>query len=184
MVCALGAAVLAAQASRRARDLVALAAGFASAVVSGAGAAADAAMIGAVAAAAAAIVLFRPRFAILGAFAGGALAGTLSGLFELQGLPVVVSPIAAASLLVIPAWLARTRPGFAPDLLLDEGLLALGVLGLGVAILPGVLDGWHAAANLAAGASRDAATMVPAWTLALLLSSTSLGALYALWSRR
>ena len=45
-------------------------------------------------------------------------------------------------------WLARTRPVFSPETLREEALLIVCTLGLAVAVLPSVLDGWQAAANL------------------------------------
>jgi hypothetical protein len=107
-----------------------------------------------------------------------------TALIEVQGLPSPAATMLAAAVLILSARLTRVRPVFAPDVLRDEGLLAIGVLGLGAALLPGVLDGWHAATNLTAVSEREVAAAVPVWTLALLLTSTSLGALYSLWSRR
>lgn len=185
LLCGLGAVVCAAASARRARDLAGLATGFAAAVaVVSPGRPPDAATAGTLAVLAAAIALFRPRWAILSALAGGALAGMLSALLEVQGLPPLVSPVAAGLLLVVPVWLSRTRPHFAPERVREEAWLGIGMLGLVVAVLPGVLDGWHAAANLAAPTERTISMMVPAWTLTLLLTSTMLGALYSLWSRR
>lgn len=184
MLCALGAAVFAA-AARTVRARGAIAAGFvlAAALISPA-AVPDATTVGVLAAGAAAVYLFRPRLALIGVAFGGALAGILASLLQLQGLPVLLSLPAAAALLVVPMTLAAARPRFAPDVLCDEGLLAIGVLAVAVAVLPGVLDGWHAAANLAATSDRETVASVPMWTLALLLTSTCLGALYSSWSRR
>lgn len=185
LLCALGAVVCAAASARRRRDLAGLAIGFVVAVIAASPVRLpDAATVGTLAVVAAAIALFRPRLAILSALIGGALAGMLSALVEAQGLSAFVSPVAAGLLLVVPVWLTRTRPHFAPERIREEGLLGVGLLGLAVTVLPGVLDGWHAAANLAAPTERTLSTMVPAWTMALLLTSTTLGALYSLWSRR
>jgi hypothetical protein len=185
MLCALGAVVFAAAAARRARDLAALSAGFAvAAVLASPEQLPDPRWAGLLAAGAAAVYLFRPRYAILSAAVGGGLAGMWTALLEVQGLPSPAATMLAAAVLILSARLTRVRPVFAPDVLRDEGLLAIGVLGLGAAVLPGVLDGWHAATNLTAVSEREVAAAVPVWTLALLLTSTSLGALYSLWSRR
>jgi len=91
-----------------------------------------------------------------------------------------VSVLAATS-----AWLARVRPSFAPEVLRDEALLGLCLLGLVVAIVPGVTDGWQAAATLTIEpAAPGPTTPVPTWTLALVGTATALGAVYSLWSRR
>jgi hypothetical protein len=186
MLCALGSVVLAAAAAGTGVPaVVAMAVAFLAAVrVFGAGALPDPGLAGVVAVAAAAIFLFRPRYAVLAAALGGALGGMWTGLLEVQGLSSVAAAAVAAVVLGVSRYLARTRPAFAPEQLRDEGLLAIGVLGLVVATLPGVLDGWQAATNLAATSDRASQAIVPAWTIALLLSSTTLGAAYSLWSRR
>jgi len=77
------------------------------------------------------------------------------------------------------------RPSFAPEVLREEALLGLCLIGLVVAIVPGVTDGWQAAANLTIQpATPGPTTPVPTWTLALVGSAMALGAVYSLWSRR
>lgn len=186
MLCALGSVVLAAAAAR-AGFLAALAMTVAFLVTAryvGPQSLPDATIVGVLALTAAAIFLFRPRYAIVGAALGGMVGGVWTGLLEVQGLPYSVALIGAASVIGLTRYLTRRRPSFAPEQLRDEGLLAVGLLGLVVAMLPGVLDGWQAAANLAAPSDRAGQTVVPMWTSALLLSSTTLGAVYSLWSRR
>ena len=184
MLCALGAIAFVAAAARP-RGLAAAALGLAAGTAWASPARLpDAAAIGALTVLVAAVYLFRPRLRLFCAAFGGLRAGLATALFEVQGLPVLLSPIAALLLIAVPAWLARTRPGFAPDVLRDESMLAIGLLGLTVAVLPGILDGWQAAATLAAASERTAGAAVPLWTLALLVTSSSLGALYSVWSRR
>lgn len=186
MLCALGAAVFAAATPAGVRHSAAVAAGFAAAALLTSGSSLpDAVWTGGLAAVAAAAYLFKPRLKLVAISIGGALAGLWATLLEVQGLPVVVALPVAAGLLIVSLRLAHTRPGFATDALVEEGLLAVGVLGLGVAMLPGVLDGWQAATNLTGAQERTTASAaVPVWTLALLLASTSLGALYSVWGRR
>ena len=184
LLCALGAAVFAAAARTRV-ERAAIAGGFLIGLFASPSRLPDAALVGMMAAMAAIGYLFRPRFAVPAFIAGGALAGLLSALLQVQGLHVYLAPAVAAVTVIASMYLAATRPAFAPDVLRDEGLLAIAVLGLGVALLPGVLDGWQAAANLsAAGAERRGGASVPMWTLVLLLITSCLGALYSSWSRR
>ena len=82
------------------------------------------------------------------------------------------------------AWLAKTRPRFAPETLREEALLIVCCLGLVVAVVPSVLDGWQAAANLNVRVENVAQQTIPAWTLSVVGMSTVLGAVYSLWSRR
>lgn len=185
MLCLLGAVVFAVAAARHVRTLTAFAVGLVASVwLVSPGRMPDAATTGALATIAAAVHLFRPRWRIATAVCGGALAGVMSVLLEIQGVPAVVSPVAPVLVSAVAVWLARTRVTFAPEALRDEGMLAIAALGFAVAVLPGILDGWQAATNLSAASSRQAAASVPLWTLAVLLVSSSLGALYSFWSRR
>jgi len=186
MLCALGSSVHAARAARRLRDLVAFGAGFAvAASVSSPQRLPDPAWVGVLSAVAAVIILFRPTFAIAASAWGGALGGMLTAMIEVQGLPPVAAVAAPALLAVIAVWQARVRPRFAPDIVLDEALLGVCLLGLVVSIAPGVIDGWQAAANLTIEpATPGRATPVPVWTIALVGTATTLGAVYSLWSRR
>ena len=110
MVCALGAAVLAAAVRRNSYDAPAMGLAFAAvAYLTSAGRLPDPVWSGAVAVLASAIYLFRPRYAIMSAIAGGALAGWWTGLLEVQGLPQWPSAGAGLVLLLVPMWLARTR---------------------------------------------------------------------------
>lgn len=185
MLCALGAIVFAA-ATAHARDRLALAVGFALAALTTSGShLPDAVLLGGLTAAGAAAYLFKPRFRWVSLAIGGILAGCWTALLEVQGLPLVMAVLVAGALIAGTVCVSHSRASFAPDVLVDDGLLAIGALGLAVAIAPGVLDGWHAATNLSGSPDRAAEpAAIPMWTLAFILMSSSLGALYALWSRR
>lgn len=186
MLCACGVVVHSATAARRARDLAALAVGFVvAAIMASPQRLPDPAWVGVVSAGAAVVILFRPRYAMASAAWGGALGGMLTAMTEVQGLPPMAAIAAVAVLAATPAWLARVRPSFAPEVLREEALLGLCLIGLVVAIVPGVTDGWQAAANLTIQpATPGPTTPVPTWTLALVGSAMALGAVYSLWSRR
>jgi type III secretory pathway component EscS len=186
MLCAFGVVVHAATAARRARDLAALAAGFiVAAIIASPQRLPDPAWVGVVSAGAAVVILFRPRYAMASAAWGGALGGMLTAMTEVQGLHPIAALAVVSVLTATAAWLARVRPSFAPEVLRDEALLGLCLLGLVVAIVPGVTDGWQAAATLTIEpATPGPTTPVPTWTLALVGTATALGAVYSLWSRR
>lgn len=185
MLCALGAVVFAAAAARNVRERAFMSGGFAvGALLAAPERLPDPAGVGTLAAAAAAVYLFRPRYAMLAAAFGGALAGMWTALLEVQGLPLLIALVVAGVALVVTTHLARTRAKFAPELLRDEGLLAIAMLGVAVAMLPAILDGWQAAGNLSVTSERPATAGIPMWTLTILLMSASLGGLYSLWSRR
>jgi hypothetical protein len=186
MLCAFGAVVHAATAARRPRDLAATAAGFViAAIATRPQHLPDPAWVGVVSAVAAVAFLFKPRLAVACAAWGGALGGILTAMIEVQGLHPISAMAAPALLIAAVAWLTRVRPSFAPDVIRDDALLGICLLGLVVAILPGVIDGWQAAANLTIEpAKAGPVTPIPMWTLALVLTATALGAVYSLWSRR
>jgi hypothetical protein len=185
MLCALGAVVYAAAAARRTRDLAAFGAGFLiAAIAASPQRLPDPALVGVLSAGASVAILFRPRFQAASAAWGGALGGMLTAMTEVQGLHPIAAVAAPALLAATAVWLTRARPSFAPDVLRDEALLAVCLLGLVVAMMPGVIDGWQAAANLTIEPATPGPTApVPTWTLAIVGSAVALGAVYSLWSR-
>jgi hypothetical protein len=194
MLCALGTVVFAAAATRR-WDRAAMAAGFATAALLTNGSdLPDAAWTGGLAAAGAALLL---SFGSFGSFAkfstartigflvGGALAGWWATLLEVQALPFFVALPVVGGIVLLTMRLSRTRPSFAPGVLQEEGVLAIMVLALVVAVMPGVMDGWQAATNLSGAQERPADPVaIPLWTLVLIFASTTLGGVYSMWSRR
>ena len=185
MLCALGAATFAAAAAPRRRWLIALAIGFVSvATLSGPEQLPDPEVAGMFAAVGAIVYLFRPRYAWVGVMLGGGLAALLIRMLGVLGAPTfLTAPLIAVGMAGI-VWLARTRPVFSPETLREEALLIVCTLGLAVSVLPSVLDGWQAAANLNIRAENVATQAIPTWTLSVVAMSTLLGAAYALWSRR
>jgi hypothetical protein len=183
MLCALGATTFAAAAAPRRGWLAAFALGFL-AVLMRPGGQPDPEIAGLFAASGAFVYLFRPRYAWLGFALGGALAGMLVQVVGLVGGPAVVTAPLVALGAGATVWLTRTRAGFAPEALREEALLIVCTLGLAVAVLPSVLDGWQAAANLNTRMENVAQQAFPAWVLSIVATSSLLGAAYALWSRR
>jgi hypothetical protein len=185
MLCSLGAIICAAASAPCLVQYPVMVLAFAAtAVAVGPGRLPDVEWSGALTALAAMSVVMWPRRTAVAAAAAGALAGFWTALLELQGLPAWASAPAALALLALVIWLARTRPSFAPEPLREEALMILAVIGLGVAALPGVLEGWQLAASLGAADQRDPTrAALPSWTLVLVGASMVLGALHALWSR-
>ena len=185
MLCVLGGVVFAAAAAHDGRRTAALGCGFVAGVfVAWRTGPPDPVRTGALAAGAVAVLLFTPRYALVSIAFGGAMGGIWTALLQAQAVPAVIAVGTGASLLGASVWLARTRRAFAPAILVDEGLLVVGALALAVSTLPSMLDGWQAAMALAATSSRDSTVAIPTWTLAFIVTCTSLGGLYSLWSRR
>jgi hypothetical protein len=185
MLCALGTATFAAVAAPRRQWLIALAVGFLSTIaVSGRQPSPDPEVAGLVAAAAAVVYLFRPRYAWFALVLGGSLAGMLIQVMGLIGAPqAVTAPLMATGLAAV-VWHTRKRQVFAPEMLREEALLIVCILGLLVAVLPSVLDGWQAAANLNVQGENVAVQAIPMWTLTVVAASMLLGIAHAFWSRR
>jgi hypothetical protein len=186
MLCALAGVVFAAVSARDWRQLAAFTIAAAAAMLLiGPARLPDASWVGVAAAAAAAWHLTRPRFAVLSASVGGAVGGLSAAIVELHGAPAPVAIVVVIASLLASAWLALKRRHFAPEAIRDEALVAIMLLGLGVAVVPGILDGWQAAANLTVASSQpESRAAIPAWTVAIVGSATALGAVYSLWSRR
>jgi hypothetical protein len=185
MLCALSASTFAAAAAPRRRWLMALAAGFLTfAVFAGPQHVPDPEVAGLFASAGAVLYLFRPRHAWVAVGLGGALAAMLTQVLGVVGVPFLAAMPIVALLMAGVVWLARTRPAFSPESLREEALLIVCSLGLLVAVLPSVLDGWQAAANLNVPVDNVATQAIPVWALSVIATSTLLGAAFTLWSRR
>ena len=181
LLCALGAAVLAAAAARR-RDAVSMAAGF--------GAAAlwlppEPGFTGAAVAVVAGAVLARPgRVRLVGAAAAGLLAGTWTHVLAAHGFARWSAWLLAAGVVAVSAAAARRSPRFAPRAIREEALAVLAVGALIVAAAPAVAAGWSAAEamNLRAGDVNRSAVH-PA-VLAVLGAVVALGGAHALRRRQ
>ena len=184
MLCGLGAVVFAAAPGSSQRNIASAAAmfGIGAAWTAGLGVP-PSEVVGCLAAAGAAVFLLRPTWGAAATGFGGALAGLWSGVLATQGLAWWVAvPLALASLTA--AMRGQRDAEFAPPRLRDEALVLVCALGLGVAMLPGMLDGWGAAQSLTVQPADLQGQIVPTWTLAMTGAALSLGAGYALWSRR
>ena len=185
MLCALSAATLAAAAAPRRQWQIAFAIGFVvTAALSRSEQSPDPEVTALFATVGGIVYLFRQRYASLAMVLGGAVAGTLIPVLGLLGAPALVTAPVIALTMAATVWLAKTRPGFSPETLREEALLIVSTLGLAVAVLPSVLDGWQVAANLNVRVETVAREAIPAWALSVVATSTLLGAAYALWSRR
>jgi hypothetical protein len=184
MLTAIGAVTFAAAAAPRPRRLAALATGFAASLATGGfEQAPDAEIAGLIAATGALLFLFAPKYGWLAAVLGGMVAATAVRLLVLLGSPAWLGVVLAAAPAVLTVCLARRRPDFAPDLIRDDAMIGTCLLGLLVAVIPSVLDGWQAAANLNVSPAVDAGA-IPVWAVSVIAASTLLGAAHALWSRR
>lgn len=184
MLCAFTTAIFAVAAVRDRLRALGFVTGLATGVAVARSGPPDLSAAGALALGAVAILLFRPRYAVIATALGGALAGLWTALLQAQGLPFTVTLLVVAALGGLSAWLARSRTVFAPERLVDEGLLAVGALAITAVTLPSILDGWQTAVALAATSTRQVAIDVPVWTAVFILAFTSLGGLYSAWSRR
>lgn len=144
----------------------------------------DPVWVGGVVALLGAVGLARADWAALVAAGGGALAGIWVSMLQVEGLPLPVAAIVAATPPVLATFFSRRTPGFAPAALREEALLVMLVLGIGVAAAPGVAAGWQSAVTLNLQQKEVALRAVPAWTLLLTLGAAAAGGLYTVWMRR
>lgn len=151
----------------------------------------DVALAGGVAALAAAWLLLRSPRPLAAAALAGMFAGAWTAALEVQGLHRMLAVVVALALPLASALLAARRRQFLTPVMREEALMFVGLLGAVAALAPGVTDGWHAAVNLnltsgaaAAGATSAQSPMLPAWTMGVVGTAVSVGALYTIWSRR
>ncbi len=144
----------------------------------------DPAWTGTIVAIGAAFLLARPRSSSVGAAIAGCLAGFWVSLLEGQGVPMVAALGLSAAVVAGSAWMARTRREFAPSVLREEALLAIGGLGLVVAMGPDIAAGWQAAGviNLEPGSGRQG--VFELWLVVTTGAAALGGGAHALWSRR
>jgi hypothetical protein len=95
---------------------------------------------------------------------------------------VVASAIVAA-VAGVSGYLSMTRAVFAPAPLREEAAIALLVIGLAVAMAPGVVTGWSAAQALNLPDRNTSAPMVPSWVIAVGGGAIFLGGAHRLWRR-
>lgn len=127
----------------------------------------------------------RRRYVWIGPVLAGALTGSWCvHLVDAGAAPWLALPLAMAGPLV-SAWRVHADPRFVETRIRDEALLLLSAVGLVVATLPTIVEGWQSAATLAA-APADQATRqaIPIWTTVTVIMALSLGGLHAAWRRR
>jgi hypothetical protein len=143
----------------------------------------DAVWVGTLAAVVGALTLVRSKGALIAGATAGALGGVWMSMLRVEGLPWPVAGALAVTPPVISAYLAATRPRFAPQIVRDEGLLMTVTLGLAVAVLPRILDGWRSAVVLNIQNKTGDGLTVPAWAIGLTAGAAALGGLSTVWRR-
>ena len=120
----------------------------------------------------------------IGPLCGGALAGLLGALLQIQGLPFPIGVLPAVAIPSVSSYLAKHRPGFAPEALREEAMLTMAALGLVVAVVPGISSGWQSALALNRNEGSGSNQIIANWVLVLSAASAALGGLYSLLRRR
>ncbi|MEO8098265.1 MAG: hypothetical protein ABI811_11240 [Acidobacteriota bacterium] len=143
----------------------------------------DPASVAGFAALVAGLRLYRPSWIILPSCCGGLLAAVLATLLTAQGTSAPLALTLAALIPILSIALATRNPSFAPESMLEEGMLLMLALGLGAAVGPAILDGWHSAGALNVAAERTDRSM-PAWVLSTAGGSAVMGGAWSLWRHR
>jgi len=143
----------------------------------------DASWAGGLVAVVAATQLILPRHPAYVTAASGALAALWASLLHAQGLPQAIAIASGAALPMTSAYLSMRRPAFAPPLLQEDGLVAVLALGVIVAVLPTVAQGWQSAIALNLADKGALLPLIPIWLASFVGASMTLGALSSLWRR-
>ncbi len=178
MLCGLGAAVFTASAKRTWYNAAALIAGFVATAILFDKRGADLQWTGFLAACVAVMLVVRPRWAWMGAIAGGSLAGIIAALLASQGLPKWAALVIAILILLISA-IVSNRPNFASRAIREEALLGVAGLGVVAALAPAVMAGWQSALGLNLEQKTSAAPQFPIWVLLLSMLAAVCGAIYS-----
>ncbi|MES1255234.1 MAG: hypothetical protein ABUS56_06495 [Acidobacteriota bacterium] len=191
LLCSLGATVFAAAASARWLAWLLIALGFVAASTLSA-AVPDASVAGSVAALVATALLARADAGrLLGglvmpaaAVCAGVLAAWSGALLHANGVPRAGALAVGAAWPTLSACLVATRRDFAPQAIREEALLLVSGAGLGVAMVPHLVEGWRSAVALNVQPLADGAVLaVPAWTLLVVTGALGVGGMSALFSR-
>ena len=132
----------------------------------------------------ASLMLVRPQSWFPAATLAGGLAGLWVSLLEAQGIPLIAALGVALAVPAASAWMSRTREGFAPGVLREEALLAVGGLGLLVAMLPDVLTGWQTASAMNLDPDGGQQAVMESWLVLAMVATALGGGVHALRSRR
>ena len=133
---------------------------------------------------AAAMLLVWPKWWFPASALAGGLAGLWVSVLQAQGIPAVGAFGIALSIPAVSVWMTRTRKTFAPKVMQEEALLAMGGFGLILAMGPDVLAGWQTAnaMNLDPGSGREG--FMEDWLVLLTVGAGLGGGLHALRRRR
>lgn len=185
LLCALGTTVFATASTRAWVTVPALMLGFfASVVWIRPDRLPDAVWVGGLVAVVAVLQLLRPgRVDVVTTICGGVLAGLWGSLLRIEGLPWVPALVIGAALPTISASLTARRSTFAPAALREEALLIVFGLGVTLAMVPNVLQGWRSAVALNLTDKSGSHELVPMWTLSFIGTALALGGVYAFWRR-
>ncbi|HJZ76817.1 MAG TPA: hypothetical protein VKE51_34015 [Vicinamibacterales bacterium] len=123
------------------------------------------------------------RGALVAALIAGWVAALWASSLGLVGVPAPVALVIAGAPSLAAAYLAASRPAFAPAIVRDEALLITLALGLAAAITPTIVEGWRSAAMLNVTDTMSTGAGMPRWTVAMAAGAVALGGMYSRWKR-
>ncbi|HEY1240281.1 MAG TPA: hypothetical protein VGF16_06970 [Bryobacteraceae bacterium] len=129
------------------------------------------------------LIFMRPKFVWVAIVFGGILASLLGSLLQFEGVGVFPAMLSPAALLVVSVGFGMCRPKFAPAAIRDDALILIAVLGLLLAVAPGLAEGWRSAVTLNVGERGASSQAVPVWVLVMGGASLGLGGAYSVWRR-
>jgi len=146
----------------------------------------QAAWMGPVVAVVAGAVLVYPGMKPAATIGAGVLAGWWASALEGEGVPIVLAWGLALAVPTVSAWLTVTRRTFAPRVLHEHALLAVGLAGVLMAAGPSVVAGWRSATvlNLEPSSAAHSASLAQAWVFVVTAVAAVLGGAHTMWWRR
>ena len=129
------------------------------------------------------LIFRRPTLIWLALVFGGILAGLLGSLLQSEGIGVVPAALGSVALLAVSAGFGIGRPKFAPAAIRDDALILVASVGLLLAVVPALSQGWQSAVALNVGERGSSAPPVPVWVLVIGGASLGLGGAYSVWRR-
>lgn len=184
LLCLCTAVALPLRATRGRTDAAALSAGFASIVLVGLWLPISAAGIALSLGGVTAWQLLKPSRSTLASFWSGAAASAGAATQNDLGAPWLLALPLAFAIAFGAWWQVQRKPDFSLPTLRTQALMGLTWLGLLIAAMPGVIDGWHSAQTLTRTVEASTDQTIPPWIWPCALTALLLGFLRGVWGRR
>lgn len=128
--------------------------------------------------------LLKPSRSTVTSFCSGVAAAAGAAIQHNLGAPWLLALPLAFAIALGAWWLVQHRSEFCAPNLRTQALMGLTWLGLLIAAMPGVIDGWHSAQALTRTVEASTDQTIPPWIWPCALTALLLGFLRGVWGRR